>query len=214
MMSAVIVAYCPAAGGNHLKNILSLSSSFANHSEMDLTVYDRTDQTSGAVHSVDGRNVQDIFVERMLDQPDQCWLLSGHFGELAPIRESLLNINKKFLIITIDQSIDRRLLGSRQERLGQHCHPYWLDEEQQYLYQPEMYQTYFGVDSADMATISLYDLWHPTLKDHSVIAQVNAFLNINIDVESAQKLQQKWCDSNFKFDVSGYLRGIYQGKKQ
>lgn len=213
-MSAVIVAYCPAAGGNHLKNILSLSPMFANHREMDLTVYDRADQTSGAVHSVSGRNIQDIFVDRMLQQPDQCWLLSGHFGELAPIRQSLLNVDLKFLIITIDQSTDRRLLARRQQRLGQQCHPYWLEEEQLYLYQPKMYQTYFGVDPAKIATVSLYDLWHPTLKDHSVLTKINKFLNINIDVESAQKLQQKWWSSNFEFEFSDYEQGVYKVQKQ
>ena len=213
-MSAVIVAYCPAAGGNHLKNILSLSSSFANQKEMDLTVYDRADQTSGTVHSVNGRNVQDVFIDRMLQHPDQCWLLSGHFGELAPIRESLLNIDKKFLIVTVDQSIDRRLLERRQHRLGQHCHPYWLEEEQMYLYQPELYQTYFDVDSADIATISLYDLWHPTLCDYTVLTKINEFLNINIAVNTAQNLQQKWWNSNFEFKFSNYEQDVYKVQKQ
>jgi hypothetical protein len=213
-MSAVIVAYCPSAGGNHLKNILSLSSSFANQKEMDLTVYDRADQTSGAVHSINGRNVQDIFIDRMLDQPDQCWLLSGHFGELALVRESLVHVDKKFLIITLDQSIDRQLLERRQQRLGQQCHPYWLEEEQLYLYQPEMYRTYFNVDSANIATISLYDLWHPTLCDHAVLTKINQFLNIDIDVESAQNLQQKWWNSNFKFEFSKFEQNVYNVQKQ
>jgi hypothetical protein len=213
-MSAVIVAYCPSAGGNHLKNILSLSSSFANQKEMDLTVYDRADQTSGAVHSINGRNVQDIFIDRMLDRPDQCWLLSGHFGELALVRESLVHVDKKFLIITLDQSIDRQLLERRQQRLGQQCHPYWLEEEQLYLYQPEMYRTYFNVDSANIATISLYDLWHPTLCDHAVLTKINQFLNIDIDVESAQNLQQKWWNSNFKFEFSKFEQNVYNVQKQ
>jgi len=213
-VSAVIVAYCPAAGGNHLKNILSLSSAFVNQAEMDLTVYDRADQTSGAVHSINGRNVQDVFVDRMMQHPDQCWLLSGHFGELAPVRQSLSMVDCKFLIITIDQSIDRQLLERRQLRLGQQCHPYWLEEEQLYLYQPEMYQTYFDVDPENIATVSLYDLWHPTLKDHSVIAQINKFLNINIDAERAQNLQQKWWASNFEFKFSGYEQSVYKVQKQ
>jgi hypothetical protein len=213
-VSAVIVAYCPSAGGNHLKNILSLSSAFANQGEMDLTVYDRADQTSGTVHSVSGRNVQDVFIDRMIQQPDQCWLLSGHFGELAPIRESLLNVDLKFLIITIDQSMDRRLLERRQQRLGQQCHPYWLEEEQLYLYQPKMYQTYFNVDSANIATISLYDLWHPTLCDYTVLTKINEFLNIDIDAESAQNLQQKWWSSNFEFPFSQYEQGVYKVQKQ
>jgi hypothetical protein len=209
-MSAVIVTYCPAAGGNHLKNILSLSCTFANREEMDLTVYDRADQTSGAVHSINGRNVQDIFIDRMLDQPGQCWLLSGHFGELAPVSSALTTVDKKFIIVTIDNSVDRRLLANRQQRMGQQCHPYWLEEEQMYLYQPRMYQTYFDVPAENITTISLYDLWHPTLCNGTVIKKINNFLNINIDTESAQNLQQKWWQSNFEFDFSSYERHLYK----
>jgi hypothetical protein len=213
-MSAVIVAYSPAAGGNHLKNILSLSSCFANRAEMDLTVYDRADQTSGAVHSINGRNVQDIFVDRMLNQPSQCWLLSGHFGELASVRSRLLTVDKKFLIITIDTELDRRLLERRQLRLGQQCHPYWLNEEQPYLYQPLIYRTYFDVVATNIATVSLHDLWHPTLCNGAVIARINEFLNIEIDLEQALNLQKKWWHSNFEFDFSHYEQGLYKVQTQ
>lgn len=213
-MSAVIVTYCPAAGGNHLKNILSLSSKFDNRTEMDLSVYERVDQTSGAVHSINGRNVQDIFIDRMQAHTDQCWLLSGHFGELAPVRSSLLSIDKKFIIITIDNVVDRRLLGFRQQRMGQQCHPYWLEEEQMFLYQPEMYQTYFDVLAENITTVSLYDLWHPTLCDGAVINKLNDFLNINIDLESAQNLQKKWWQGNFNFEFSLYEQKLYNVKKQ
>jgi hypothetical protein len=213
-MSAVIVSYCPAAGGNHLKNILSLSSTFANRLEMDLSVYDCADQTSGTVHSIRGRNVQDIFIDRMQAHPDQCWLLSGHFGELAPVKSALSTVDKKFIIVTIDNSVDRRLLANRQQRLGQQCHPYWLEEEQQYLYQPSMYQTYFDVPAENIATVSLYDLWHPTLCNGGVINKINDFLKINIDPDSAQNLQQKWWQGNFEFDFSSYERHLYKVQLQ
>jgi hypothetical protein len=209
-MSTVIVAYCPSAGGNHLKNILSLSSLFANRTELDLSVYERIDQTSGAVHSISGRNVQDIFIDRIQAHPDHCWLLSGHFGELAPFKSALTTADKKFIIVTIDTPVDRRLLANRQQRMGQQCHPYWLEEEQLYLYQPEMYQTYFDVPAQNIATVSLYDLWHPTLCNGAVIDKINDFLKIDIDQESAQILQQKWWQGNFEFDFSTYERHLYK----
>ena len=209
-MSAVIVAYSPSAGGNHLKNILSLSSLFANRTELDLSVYERVDQTSGAVHSISGRNVQDIFIDRIQARPDHCWLLSGHFGELAPFKSALSTADKKFIIVTIDNPVDRRLLANRQQRMGQQCHPYWLEEEQRYLYQPKMYQTYFDVPAQNIATVSLYDLWHPTLCNSAVINKINDFLKIDIDPESAQILQQKWWQGNFEFDFSTYERHLYK----
>jgi len=110
--------------------------------------------------------------------------------------------------------VDRRLLARRQQRLGQHCHPYWLEEEQLYLYQPEMYQTYFNIPAQNIATVSLYDLWHPTLCDYAVINKLNDFLNVNINTESAQNLQQKWWQGNFEFDFSGYERHLYNMQKQ
>lgn len=209
-MSAVIVAYCPAAGGNHLKNILSLSSTFANHGDMDLSVYDRIDSTSGAVHSIDGRNVQDIFIERMHAHPNQCWLLSGHFGELAPVRSSLLTVEKKIVIITINTVQDQQLLNRRQQRLGQQCHPYWLEEEQMYLYQPLMYCKYFDVAPENITTVSLYDLWHPTLCNGDVITRINSFLNTDIDPAQALNLQEKWWQGNFEFEFSSYERHLYK----
>jgi hypothetical protein len=177
-------------------------------------VYDRADQTSGAVHSVSGRNVKYTFVDQMVNHPDQCWLLSGHFGELAQFRSQLLSIDKKFVIITIDTDLDRNLLERRQHRMGQQCHPYWLNEEQLYLYQEPMCQTYFGVDPTNTTTVRLYDLWHPTLCNGAVIHKINEFLNINIDLESALDLQKKWWSSNFEFPFSHYEQGVYKVQKQ
>jgi len=207
-MSAVIVAYCPAAGGNHLRNILCLSCNFVNSAEFDLTIYDRADQTSGAVHGIDGRNIQEIYLKRVQDNPKNCFALAGHFGELAQYRESLLLVDKKFIIISIDTAQDRRLLANRQLRMGQQNHPYWLDEEQPFLYRPSMYQSYFATTSSNILTISLSDLWHPTFNNGQVIECINDFLNINIDIVLAQALQEKWVRHNFNFHFSGYEQQV------
>ena len=207
-MSAVIVAYSPSAGGNHLRNILCLSNNFANASEFDSTIYDRADQTSGAVHGINGRNIQQTYLKRVLDNPGNCFTLAGHFGELAQHRESLLLIEKKFIIISIDSAQDLRLLARRQQRMGQQNHPYWLDEEQPFLYRPNMYQSYFDTASSDILTISLSDLWHPTFNNGQVIDAINDFLNINIDIAPAQALQEKWVRHNFNFHFSTYEQQV------
>jgi hypothetical protein len=208
-MSAVIVAYSPSAGGNHLRNILCLSNSFVNSTEFDSTIYDRADQTSGAVHGIDGRNIQKEYLKRVMDNPLNCFALCGHFGELAEHREPLLNIDKKFIIVSIDTVQDRQLLARRQQRMGQQTHPYWLDEEQPFLYRPPMYQSYFATLPSKILTISLYDLWHPTFNNGRVIQCINDFLNINIEITPALRLHEKWWRNNFNFHFSGYEQQVF-----
>lgn len=214
-MSAVIVAYCPSAGGNHLRNILCLSSSFINSTDFDSTIYDRADQTSGTVHGIAGRNIQEEYLKRVVDNPMDCFALAGHFGELAEHRETLLNIEKKFIIISIDTAQDRRLLERRQQRLCQQSHPYWLDEEQPFLYRPAMYQSYFATLPSNILTIPLYDLWHPTFNDNRVIHCINDFLNIDIDTSDigpTHTLHKKWRANNFNFHFSHYEQAVYTAK--
>jgi hypothetical protein len=192
-MSAVVIAYCPSSGGNHLKNLLCLSNDFANHNELDSTIYDTAHQ--GTVHCVSGRNVQPHLIQRMIDCPDQCWVIPAHFGEIAPYRSQINHVNKKFIVISIDTKQERQWLQRRQSQLGQQCHDYWLDEEQPWLYRADMYYNYFGATS--VLTIPLADLWSPTLNQGQVIQQINKFLHINIDLHPAQILQNKWITSNF-----------------
>ena len=208
-MSAVIVAYSPCAAGNHLRNILCLSRSFVNSTDFDSTIYDRADQTSGAVHGIDGRNIQDHYLKRVIDNPLDCFALCGHFGELAEHREPLLNIDKKFMIITIDTVQDRQLLSRRQHRMGQETHPYWLEEEQPFMYRPPMYQSYFATVPSNILTVPLYDVWHPTFNNGRVIQVINDFLNIDIDFTPAQVLHEKWWRNNFNFHFSRYEQQVF-----
>lgn len=195
-MSVIIVSYPPAAGGNHFKNILCLSDKFANHTELDSTHYDLTTTTPGTVHCVQGRNVQPQLIERIVNNPDQCWLLPGHIGELAPYRKELLLQSRKFITITIDTPRERRMLETRQQRLGQQNHPYWLEEEQPFFYQRLMYETYFATDPADILTVPLSNFWHPTFQEGLVLTQLEQFLNISIERFPAEILHTKWRQAN------------------
>ena len=130
-MSATIISYIPGAGGNHLKNLMSTYTGFANSSELNVKVYNGQTQPPGTAHSVPGRNLHDQVVDRVLDSSDQHWLMLGHFGELALWRDKINSIsNKTWILITINSQIDRNLLKTRTERLQQKCHPYFLNEEQ------------------------------------------------------------------------------------
>jgi len=197
-MSVVIIAYPPSGGGNHLKNILCLDSSFANSSDLDVKKY-----TSGEreVHSTTGRNMN---LDRVVaaETVQQDYILHGHFGELAPWRDRINAINnKKWVLLNFDTKRDRYLLNTRQHRLGQFSHEYYLNEEQPYLYQSEFYQSYFTGSAENIYTMALNDFWNPDFNQSQIIQQLNVFLNKNIDQAQAQVLHSQWHINN---DITYY----------
>jgi hypothetical protein len=192
-MTVVVIAYPPSAGGNHLKNMLCLDTSFENSSDLDVTKY-----TSGEreVHSTSGRNMQEDRMQQA-ETGTGDYILHGHFGELAPWRSRINSIqNKKFVIISIDTQRDKFLLDQRQHRLGQWGHEYYLYEEQPFLYTSALYQTYFTSQPENIYTITLNDFWHPNLAHYKIIDQLNSFLNKNIDPNQAQDLHRYWYSNN------------------
>jgi hypothetical protein len=207
-MSAIIISYPPGAGGNHLKNILCLDRNFANSGDLNLAVYDEPIQPPGTVHSRPGRNVHEYIVNDIVNSPDQRWILHGHYGELAPHREKINSITEKtFVLISINRPRDQELLTRRQQRLGYGHHPYWNQEEQPYLYQPQMYTTWFTGDR--IVDVGLYDFWSPNYIATGFVDWLNSVLNTEIDVEAAQNLHTKWWQQNFFFDFCNYTRGVY-----
>lgn len=193
-MTALVIAYPPSGGGNHLKNMLCLDSSFGNSSDLDIGVYTRGERE---VHSTPGRNVQDFRIEAAARDPHHAYIIHGHFGELATQRDQINAIvDKKFVVITIDTPRDRYLLNIRQNRLGQMSHEYYLNEEQLYLYQPYFYQTYFTGLPQNIYTIALNDFWHPDLNEYKIVQRLNTFLNKNVDQEQAQFLHNHWHKNN------------------
>lgn len=195
-----IIAYPPCAGGNHLKNIIDLSGKFyeqwpwqwVKEQTIGLDVYYNKQQPMrGEVQSLPGRNLHDVFVDHILENPNDDFLIHGHFGELALHRRRLLELPKKVLMITIDQPLERSWLIARQTRLGQNNHPYWINEEQIYLYRKEMYENYFNVDTKSTETIALSQLMS-TMLGVEFFDTVESFFDIIIDREKAQEIHSIW----------------------
>ncbi len=198
-----IIAYPPCAGGNHLKNIVSLDGKFDDQWPWqwvrDQTVgldvyYDKKRPMRGEVQSLPGRNLHEVFVDHILENPDRDFLIHGHFGELALYRQQLLQMpDKKVLMLTIDCASEREWLINRQTRLGQNNHPYWVNEEQIYLYRTDIYQTYFGIDSVQ--SLPLTKMMSDTLEP-DFFNQLNEFFDINIDTIKAQEIHKIWAELN------------------
>ena len=192
-MQATVIAYPPSGGGNHLKNLLCISGVFANSSDLNLEPYQTGNRE---VHSTSGRNMNEYRMADALSSSGD-FILHGHFGELAPYREIINGIqNKKFVIITIDTPQDRCLLERRQGRLGQQSHDYYLHEEQYFLYQPQMYTTYFTGQESAIFSFPLTELWNSVINYNGTWDRLNSFLGINIDLAQAQHLHDQWRANN------------------
>ena len=192
-VQATIIAYPPSGGGNHLKNLLCLSDAFANSGDLNLEPYETGNRE---VHSTSGRNMNEYRMADALASSGD-FILHGHFGELAPFRETINSIqHKRFVIVTIDTQQDRRMLQTRQNRLGQQSHDYYLHEEQYFLYQPQMYSTYFTGQECDIFSFPLTDLWHSVINYNGTWDRLNSFLGINIDLAPAQRLHDQWRANN------------------
>lgn len=204
-MPVNIIAYPPGGGGNHLKNLAELGGNFADQWPWDwvkeqrvgLEPYDLPLGMPGEVHSLPGRNMHDVFVDHINDNQDGLYLLHGHFGELAPYAAAIRTWSHvRWLLVTMDDPLDRDLLRARQRRLD--YHPYWLDEEQIFLYRPAMYEWYFGADQSHITLLSIRQIWHRDVVSSMMLVTLESAFDIVIDAALAQKLQDKWCNLNFE----------------
>lgn len=195
-MMLTMILYPPSAGGNHLKNILCLDPSFANSGDLDIekTYYQNPGVNIGEVQSIPGRNVHNFLIEKFLSEFNKDHILQCHFGEIASYQEKILDIEKRLILITIDDAIDRLLLRRRQSKLGQHIHPYWLDEELPYFYQPLICERYFGFLRSQILSIPLEKFWQKNLI--VTVEDINRFLDKKIPQDLAQNLHDRWHQIN------------------
>jgi hypothetical protein len=203
-MTVNIIAYPPGGGGNHLRNICDLDGRFQDQwpwqwvreQRVGLAPYDNPLAMPGEVHSLPGRNIHEVFVQHITQTPEQHYLLQGHFGELAVHAASIRAWSEtRWLIVTMDHEQDRHLLRQRQDRLQ--YHPYWMDEEQIFLYRPEMYAHFFCAVPQRITTLTIQQLWQRDITASGVLAAIAQTFDLTVDSKMAQTLHDKWCDLNF-----------------
>lgn len=205
-MAINIIAYPPGAGGNHLRNLCDLDGRFQDQwpwswvreQRVGLQAYDTPLGPPGEVHSLPGRNIHEVFVDEIDARPGEHYLLQAHFGELAPYARSIRSWpSVRWLVITMDQPSDRELLRQRQHRLQ--YHPYWLDEEQIFLYRPEIYTLFFGANPDKIELLPVTHIWERDIVISGVIGTLQQAFDLSIDADMAQTLHNKWCDLNFGY---------------
>jgi hypothetical protein len=203
-MTINIIAYPPGGGGNHLRNLCELDGRFQDQwpwswvreQRVGLAPYDSPPGMPGEVHSLPGRNIHQVFVEHISRQPAADYLLHGHFGELAPHAAAIRSwADTRWLLVTMDHEQDRYLLRQRQQRLQ--YHPYWLDEEQIFLYRAEIYTHFFAADPDKVHGISVSRLWQRDIISSGVLDEIARAFDITVDTQCAHTLHHKWCCLNF-----------------
>ena len=189
-MTVAIVVFPPLAGGNHLRNLISLSSEYNNNS-FNTSIYHQ----HRTVHARPGSNLQKEQFDNII--ANSC-LLHGHFGEIMSCQHQIRAItNKKFIIICTDTNEDRILLNKR--KTANNYSPFTNQDyffgEQVFLYEPFMYHHYFNVPMENIMNIPITE-WF--IKDITpVLARINYFLQIDIDMEKAKELHSIWFTKNF-----------------
>lgn len=183
-MSPVIVAFPPAAGGNHLKNLID------DRAESDAVTKLYT--KSQTAHSQPGCNFSE-------DNLINFGITHGHFGEILSHQSLLRSIeDKKFIIISPDTPRDRELLFQRRIMLGGAYNHllfgHYFDGEQVFLYEPFMYHYYFGTSFDNIMNISISEWFCQDIT--GVLNRISYFLNKPLDIEKCLELHRMWCESN------------------
>lgn len=187
-----------------MKNLIDLSGRFndqwpwpwVKQQHVGLTPYDDPPGMPGEVHALPGRNIHDVFIEHICKNAEKSYLLHGHFGELASHAAKIRSWNAvRWLLLSIDSEQDRAILRSRQHRLV--YHPYWLDEEQLFLYEPSMYVHYFNACPANICVLPLNKFWNRDLDASQTLDILDQWYQVRIDRDRAKLLHDKWHKLNF-----------------
>ena len=190
-MTVARVVFPPTAGGNHLRNLISLSRNYSDN--FDDLIY----QQKNTVHAYPGRNLKkEQFTNILIGNNDH--LLHGHFSEIMSYQHQIREIeNKKFIVICTDTDQDRQLLKKRKITNG--YSPFdnqdYFFGEQVFLYEPFMYHHYFNVPMTDIMNIPITEWFVENI--NPVLARINYFLQIDIDIDKAAELHKIWYTNNF-----------------
>ena len=187
-MSQVIISFPPGAGGNHLKNLLSL----------DKNNIDKIYSESRTVHSQPGSNFKIAQAYDEAGNIKEC-VLHGHFGEVMSHRDEIKTWpNPKFILISPDTYADRQLLHARWKKLGPAYQNFKLgnyyDGEQVFLYEPFIFRDCFATHMDNIMNISISEWFIEDIS--AVLDKISKFLQIDLNINECQRLHKLWCNKN------------------
>ena len=177
----VIICFPPNAGGNHLRNLLTVTKENINS-------YIPFYKGGKSVHS---RAEPNLIEEDLSDD-----LIYGHFGEIMSYQNEIRKFtNKKFIMISPDTYEDRKILSERV--VGEHNNlklDSYHDHEQVFLYEPFMFHYYFGTKMKNIMNISVTELFNDDI--NPVIDRINYFISKDLARDQVNQLHKIWKSKN------------------
>lgn len=187
ILAQVIISFPPGAGGNHLRNLLTLHD--VNVSKL---------YSSLRVHNQPGSNFKISQAYDNNGQVNDCVLL-GHFGEVMSHRDEIRTWpNLKFILISPDTYNDRTLLHARWIKLGPSYQNFKLgsyyDGEQVFLYEAFMFRDCFATKMSNIMNISISEWFTEDISP--VLDRISKFLDLDLDIDKCLHTHKLWCEKN------------------
>jgi hypothetical protein len=190
-MTIALISFPPAAGGNHLRNLLALQYTSAGDL---LPTYGPKNNDVISAHA---KWINDQVIDGAVIDSENFSAAHGHFGVYMTHREKIKKIkNKKFILITPITQGERQMLNRRRPLVGREAliDGDYHDGEQVFLYESELYHLCFSTPYEDIMNINVSELFTQDITE--LISRLNLFLGVNVDCTQAQQLHQVWITKN------------------
>jgi hypothetical protein len=201
-MSATFISFPAAAGGNHLRNIITLATDFLPDSPYKQSMEQEYSQNGRMfVHGADltperMNNLNSFKLHQAAMEPSANLILYGHFGEVMSFRNDIKKMHdKKFILISFEtqKCKDIWIKRSRKLNMGVVDDAYYLGE-QHFLYEAFMYYDVFRVKPCNVMNIGIYEWFAHDISN--VMERIEAFLPCKVDYEKCKKLHEIWLSKN------------------
>ena len=185
-IETLFVIFAPGLGGNHISNLLSLTSRF--HRDVDLESYD---SIGANAHFGTIENLKLASVSAHIDVlTTTSNVLCGHLGEYIWLKQSGLAAkfkNKKFLIVSVPEknTLAYKRLTKLLPVIGANEYFY---QEQRTLYSQEMLEKIF--EEQDFFNISAEMIFSDSADE--LLTFIQTEFCTTIDVLQATKIHQIW----------------------
>ena len=201
-MTAVLISYPPAAGGNHLRNLITVASNYVSDTSFNENIMQQYFSSGKImVHGQDigqdaiANNINSFKLHRSAMEHEQNIVYFGHFAEILSQRDILLTLpNKKFILISPDTQDCMKIWSARAKKLGMAPVPGYYAGEQIFLYEPVIYYDVLKTKKTNVMNISIYEWFAEDISP--VLDRLEFFLQANFDRELCQRLHQIWYSRN------------------